>query len=176
MRTTVNLDDELLARAQDITGQTERGELLHEALRALIEREAARRLSRLSEACRTQKIFHVVAVSCMILVDTSIWIDLFRGSGPLGEMLRRTEVQTHPFVIGELACGSLPDRPTTLKLLQELPSVRGAGNGEVLFFIEKHNLMARGIGYVDMHLLASAALDACKLLPAINDDTESLMS
>ncbi|NML63461.1 type II toxin-antitoxin system VapB family antitoxin [Massilia sp. RP-1-19] len=48
MRTTVNLDDELLARAHDITGQTERGELLHEALRALIEREAARRLSRLS--------------------------------------------------------------------------------------------------------------------------------
>lgn len=48
MRTTVNLDDELLARAQDITGQTERGELLHEALRVLIEREAARRLSRVS--------------------------------------------------------------------------------------------------------------------------------
>lgn len=99
----------------------------------------------------------------MILVDTSIWIDLLRGSGPLGEMLRRNEVQTHPFVIGELACGSLPERPTTLKLLQELLSVRVAGNSEVLFFIEKHHLMARGIGYVDMHLLASAALDACKL-------------
>jgi predicted nucleic acid-binding protein len=99
----------------------------------------------------------------MILVDTSIWIDLLRGSGPLSEMLSRNEVQTHPFVIGELACGSLPDRPTTLKLLLELPSVRVAGNSEVLFFIEKHNLMARGIGYVDMHLLASAALDACKL-------------
>ncbi|NML63462.1 PIN domain-containing protein [Massilia sp. RP-1-19] len=99
----------------------------------------------------------------MILVDTSIWIDLLRGSGPLGEMLSRNEVQTHPFVIGELACGSLPDRPTTLKLLLELPSVRVAGNSEVLFFIEKHNLMARGVGYVDMHLLASAALDACKL-------------
>ena len=48
MRTTITLDDELLARAQDITGMTERGELLHEALRALIEREAARRLARLA--------------------------------------------------------------------------------------------------------------------------------
>jgi Arc/MetJ family transcription regulator len=55
MRTTVNLDDELLARAQDITGQTERGELLHEALRALIEREAARRLSRLSGSMPSAK-------------------------------------------------------------------------------------------------------------------------
>ncbi|KAF3998403.1 type II toxin-antitoxin system VapC family toxin [Glaciimonas immobilis] len=99
----------------------------------------------------------------MILVDTSIWIDLLRGSGPLGEMLNRNEVQTHPFVIGELACGNLPDRSTTLQLLRELPSVRIAANSEVLFFIEKHHLMARGVGYIDMHLLASAALDACKL-------------
>ena len=55
MRTTVNLDDELLARALAITGQTERDELLHEALRALIEREAARRLSRLSGSMRDAK-------------------------------------------------------------------------------------------------------------------------
>ena len=48
MRTTINLDDALLARAQDITGYTERSELIREALQALIEREAARRLARLS--------------------------------------------------------------------------------------------------------------------------------
>lgn len=48
MRTTITLDDELLARAQDITGKAERSELIHEALRALIEREAAKRLAMLA--------------------------------------------------------------------------------------------------------------------------------
>jgi len=100
----------------------------------------------------------------MILVDTSIWIDFLRGSGPLQGMLNRNEVYTHPFIIGELACGNLPDRKNTLQLLQELPTVRTAQENEVLFFIEKHRLMARGIGYVDVHLLAAAALNTCKIL------------
>ena len=47
MRTTINLDDELLARAQELTGIKERTALIHEGLRSLIEREAARRLARL---------------------------------------------------------------------------------------------------------------------------------
>lgn len=47
MRTTLNIDDELLAKAQRITGVTEKTALVREGLRALIEREAARRLARL---------------------------------------------------------------------------------------------------------------------------------
>ena len=47
MRTTVNLDDELLRRAQQLSGLTERGTLLKEALQALIQRESARRLAKL---------------------------------------------------------------------------------------------------------------------------------
>jgi len=47
MRTTVTLDDELLERAQRITGLTERATLLRAGLQALIERESARRLARL---------------------------------------------------------------------------------------------------------------------------------
>ena len=47
MRTTINLDDELLAEAHRITGETQRTKLIHDALRALIERESARRLARL---------------------------------------------------------------------------------------------------------------------------------
>lgn len=47
MRTTIALDDELLAEAQRLTGTTERTALVREALRALIERESARRLARL---------------------------------------------------------------------------------------------------------------------------------
>lgn len=47
MRTTINLDDELLADAHRLTGTKERTKLIHDALRALIERESARRLARL---------------------------------------------------------------------------------------------------------------------------------
>ncbi|MBI2994824.1 MAG: type II toxin-antitoxin system VapB family antitoxin [Gammaproteobacteria bacterium] len=47
MRTTINLDDRLLAEAQRITGMKERTTLIHEGLKALIERESARRLARL---------------------------------------------------------------------------------------------------------------------------------
>ena len=47
MRTTFNLDDDLLGEAQRLTGMTERTALIHEGLRALIERESARRLARL---------------------------------------------------------------------------------------------------------------------------------
>lgn len=47
MRTTVTLDDELVAKAQSYTGIQEKSALIREALRALVEREAARRLARL---------------------------------------------------------------------------------------------------------------------------------
>lgn len=47
MRTTINLDEQLLAAAQRITGMNERTALIHEGLKALIERESARRLARL---------------------------------------------------------------------------------------------------------------------------------
>jgi Arc/MetJ family transcription regulator len=47
MRTTVALDDDLIARAQAYTGLTEKSAILREALKALIQREAARRLARL---------------------------------------------------------------------------------------------------------------------------------
>ncbi|HKI98261.1 MAG TPA: type II toxin-antitoxin system VapB family antitoxin [bacterium] len=47
MRTTINLDEQLLAEAQRITGMKERTALIHAGLRALIERESARRLARL---------------------------------------------------------------------------------------------------------------------------------
>jgi predicted nucleic acid-binding protein len=67
-------------------------------------------------------------------------------------------VSTHPFVIGELACGQLQNRDELLGLLQQLPVAATATDEEALHFIEAHRLMARGIGYVDVHLLASVAL------------------
>ena len=95
----------------------------------------------------------------MILVDTSVWIDHFRGEdNGLYECLDRGIVLRHPFVIGELACGNLKNRRYILTMLSNLPAAVEASDGEVIKFIEKRSLYGRGIGYIDMHLLASAAL------------------
>jgi hypothetical protein len=95
----------------------------------------------------------------LILVDTSVWVDhLRRGDAQLAFLLERGHVLMHPFVVGELACGSLHDRAAVLVLLQDLPAIAVADVDEVLAFIEHRNLHGKGIGYVDAHLLASVAL------------------
>ena len=95
----------------------------------------------------------------MILVDTTVWIDhLRKGASALSAALEREEVMTHPFVIGELACGSLENRRELLELLAALPSAVVATGEEALHLIEQHRLMGRGIGWVDVHLLASVKL------------------
>ena len=65
---------------------------------------------------------------------------------------------THPFVVGELACGNLKNRKGVLSLLQDLPAAPVATDEEVLFFIERRGLMGKGIGYVDAHLLAAVSM------------------
>ena len=95
----------------------------------------------------------------MILVDSSVWIDHLRAGEPaLLDILNAGLVLTHPFVVGELACGNLKNRTAVLSLLQDLPAAPVATDEEVLFFIERHALMGRGIGYVDAHLLAAVTL------------------
>jgi predicted nucleic acid-binding protein len=95
----------------------------------------------------------------MILVDTSVWIDhLRKGDQVLSECLNNTRVLMHPFVLGELACGNLGNRSEVLGLLKDLPRVSVANDDEVLFFIERHELMGKGVGYIDAHLLAAARL------------------
>ncbi len=97
----------------------------------------------------------------MILVDTSVWVDhLRRGDSRLVGLLERSAVVMHPFVVGEIACGSLRNRSSILELLQDLPSAVVAHNDEVLQFIDRHALHGKGIGYVDVHLLASVMLTA----------------
>lgn len=71
-------------------------------------------------------------------------------------MLENARVWTHPFVIGELACGQLSRREEVLELLASLPSVPLVGHFEVMEFVEAQRLMGRGIGWIDVHLLASA--------------------
>ena len=95
----------------------------------------------------------------MILVDTSIWVEhLRRGLPRLAARLQEGKVLIHPWVIGELACGNLRNRGEVLELLQGLPAAVVASDQEVLLLIEQDQLMGRGIGYVDAHLLASAKL------------------
>lgn len=95
----------------------------------------------------------------MILVDTSVWIDHLRRREPtLTAMLDAGQILMHPFVLGELACGNLARRSEVLSLMQHLPQAAVATDAEALDFIERHGLMGRGIGYVDVHLLASVAL------------------
>ena len=100
----------------------------------------------------------------MILVDTSVWVDHLRdGDAQLVELLESNTVVMHPFVVGEIACGSLADRALTLDLLQHLSTAAVAESHEVLEYIERHSLHGKGIGYVDVHLLASAAIGGTKL-------------
>ena len=97
----------------------------------------------------------------MILVDTSIWVDhLRRGDPALSDLLDRTAVLVHPFVIGELALGSLRQRNVVLGALRDLPQAIAATDPEVHAFIDRHSLAGIGIGYVDAHLLAGTLLTA----------------
>lgn len=101
----------------------------------------------------------------MILVDTSVWVDhLRRGDAQLAEMLEGGAVLGHPFVVGEIACGSLTDRVAILALLQHLPMASVAEPDEVLAYLDRHKLHGKGIGYVDAHLLAATALTGGTLL------------
>jgi len=95
----------------------------------------------------------------LILVDTSVWVDhLRRGDSALVALLDRSAVVMHPFVRGEIACGSLRDRNSLLGLLGDLPGVVTATDEEAMAFIERHRLHGLGIGFIDVHLLASVAL------------------
>ena len=94
-----------------------------------------------------------------VLADTSIWIDHFRRrDAKLAEFLDRGDVVMHPFVVGELLLGHVPRIAEMIEDLCRLPKAAVAGTDEVLEFISRKKLPGSGIGYVDAHLLAAAAL------------------
>lgn len=100
----------------------------------------------------------------MVLVDTSVWVaHLRQGNIGLEALLNEGRVVCHPFVIGELACGNLRNRFEILVHLQALPRAIPAEHEEVMQFIENYSLMGKGLGYIDMHLLASALLTKISL-------------
>ncbi len=103
----------------------------------------------------------------MTLVDTSIWVNHLRqGNSSLEALLQDNQVLTHPWVIGELACGMLKNRAEILTLLQALPQSEVAEYDEALTFLESKKLFDSGMGWVDVNLLASAQLTGCDLWTA----------
>jgi predicted nucleic acid-binding protein len=103
----------------------------------------------------------------VILVDTSVWVDFFRGTdraADLAEHLESNLVLLHPWVLGELVLGGLgPRRKTVIADLKRLPASPLIPDEEVLELILTRQLSGRGIGWVDVHLLASALVAGCGL-------------
>ena len=100
----------------------------------------------------------------MVLVDTSIWVSHLRSGNPkLEQLLNDGDVVCHPFIIGELACGNIKNRKAILALLGSLPVLEMMDNEEVLLFIEKKDLMGKGLGLIDVHLLATTLLSEVSL-------------
>ncbi len=95
------------------------------------------------------------------LVDTSVWIDHWHASDrTLARLLNERSVLGHPFVVGEVAMGSLRGRDQVLTDMRRLPQAAVARHDEVLGFIERHRLFGLGMGYVDAHLIAATRTHA----------------
>ncbi|MEE9356024.1 MAG: PIN domain-containing protein [Methylococcaceae bacterium] len=101
----------------------------------------------------------------MVLVDTSVWVDHLRyKDGALFHLLEQGRVCIHFMIIGELACGHLQNREQLISLWKNLPHVSEANHDEALFCLDTNWLMGRGIGFIDLHLIASTLLTPDTLL------------
>lgn len=99
-----------------------------------------------------------------MLVDTSVWIDHFRRSHPaLVAALERGDVECHDFVLGELACGTLPRRDDVLTLMHALPRIAPVTHGETMALVAERRLWGRGLGWVDVSLLAATLVAGARL-------------
>lgn len=99
-----------------------------------------------------------------VLVDTSVWIDYLNKCQPvLVKMLNSVSVSTHAYIVGELACGLISDRSEFFNLITGLSYVTKVEDAELLHFITRNNLYGKGLGLVDMHILASCCVDGILL-------------
>ena len=101
----------------------------------------------------------------MILVDTSVWVDHLRNRvAQLEGLLASGEVLMHPMIVGQLACGAMSNRDRQLRLWRCLPVLTEQPHRRVLEVIESKQLMGRGIGFIDAHLLCAALDRKCASL------------
>jgi predicted nucleic acid-binding protein len=99
-----------------------------------------------------------------VLADTSVWVQHFRRGEPaLAALLSDGLLLMHPFIVGELACGNLKNRPAIMSYLHALPLAPLASSAEVHRLIEDRRLFGRGLGWIDVHLLASTLLSGSRL-------------
>ena len=100
----------------------------------------------------------------VILADSSVWIDhLRRGNAALVRALQAGSIVVHPFVIGELACGSMRRRSEVLAELGRMPRIAAVEHEEVMALVEGHRLAGTGIGWIDAHLMAAAVIARAEL-------------
>ena len=100
-----------------------------------------------------------------VLVDTSVWVLHFRQSNQaLVKLLEQDAVRMHPLILGELACGTPPERTHTLAALAVLQPVQQASLDEIMAFIDREKLYGLGCGLVDLSLLAAVLLSSGTVL------------
>jgi predicted nucleic acid-binding protein len=99
-----------------------------------------------------------------VLVDTSVWIDHLHRTDPgLVALLEKSLVVMHPAILGELGCGSIPNRAEFLAHWLTLPRLAGVSFEEAMALLEKRKLWGRGLGWTDIQLLASALISRSML-------------
>lgn len=92
----------------------------------------------------------------MILIDTCVWVDHFRRADPnVSTLVTEGIAQQHPFVTGELAVGTLRFRDRTLLFLRNLPQAHVVEETQIYDVVDDLDLAGIGVGFVDVHLLAT---------------------
>jgi predicted nucleic acid-binding protein len=106
----------------------------------------------------------------MVLVDTSVWIRALGGGAPylaeLDRLLARDEVACHELVYGELLIGNRGGRKKLLADYERMYHVPAIAHSEVVEFVRGRGLHGRGVGWIDIHLLASALVTGSQLWTA----------
>jgi predicted nucleic acid-binding protein len=105
-----------------------------------------------------------------VLVDTSVWIRFLANQGPyaaeLDDLLERDEVVGHELIFGELLIGDRGGRPKLLAAYQQMHQASVIPHPEVVAFVRDRRLQGRGVGWIDVHLLASALVDRLQIWTA----------
>ncbi len=106
----------------------------------------------------------------MVLVDTSVWIRFLANRAPcaaeLDRLLGLDEVTGHELVYGELLIGDRGGRSKLLAAYERMHQAAIVPHRDVVAFVRDRDLHGRGMGWIDVHLLASAIVGRCHLWTA----------
>jgi len=106
----------------------------------------------------------------MVLVDTSVWIRFLTDRAPyaaeLDRLLSLEEISGHDLVYGELLIGDRAGRRKLLSSYELMHKASTVPHHEVVEFVRHRGLQGRGVGWIDIHLLASALVDRISLWTA----------